>query len=58
MLFAAVCRNVITGQIGPNDDCKPPKVTVGPGLLAPAANYNKDIIYSRFSLEVFFSFET
>ena len=45
---------MITGQIGPDDDYKPPKVTLGPGMLAPAANYNKDIIDGRFSLEVFF----
>ncbi|KAH7316293.1 hypothetical protein KP509_21G086900 [Ceratopteris richardii] len=44
-------RNVIIGKIGPSDHWKPPKVTLGPSLLAPAGNYNKDIIDSRFAPE-------
>lgn len=45
----ANCRNVITGKIGPLDHWKPPKVTLGPSLLAPAGNYQKDVIDNRFA---------
>ncbi|MCO5572305.1 hypothetical protein L7F22_026058 [Adiantum nelumboides] len=41
-------RNVILGQIGPSDHWKPPRVTLGPSLLAPASSYHSNIIDNCF----------